>query len=116
MNLAWHIRLAGQAEKDLLDITLWTAENFGTRQAEHYAETIALAIEALHDGPEILGAKVRDDISMEIRTLHVAWQGRKGRHFIAFSVSEGHIINVLRLLHDSMDLAKHLPEEHNEPN
>ena len=60
MSLAWHIRLAGQAEQDLLDITQWTAENFGTRQAEHYAETIALAIEALHDGPEILGAKVRD--------------------------------------------------------
>jgi toxin ParE1/3/4 len=114
MSLAWHIRLAGQAEQDLLDITLWTAQNFGTRQAEQYAETITLAIEALHDGPEILGAKVRDDISTGIRTLHVARQGRKGRHFVAFSVSEGHIINVLRLLHDSMDLAKHLPEDRNE--
>ncbi len=115
MSLAWHIRLAGQAEKDLLDITLWTAQNFGTRQAEQHAETITLAIEALHDGPEILGAKVRDDIGTGIRTLHVARQGRKGRHFVTFSVSEGHIINVLRLLHDSMDLAKHLPEDHNEP-
>jgi plasmid stabilization system protein ParE len=46
MSLAWHVRLASQAEQDLLDITLWTAENFGTRQAEHYAKTIALAIEA----------------------------------------------------------------------
>lgn len=115
MSLAWHIRLAGQAEQDLLDITLWTTENFGTRQTEQYAETIALAIEALHDGPEILGARVRDEIGPGVRTLHVARQGRKGRHFVAFSVSEGHIINVLRLLHDSMDLAKHLPEEHNEP-
>jgi toxin ParE1/3/4 len=115
MSLAWHVRLASQAEQDLIDVTLWTAENFGTRQAEHYAKTIALAIEALHDGPEILGAKVRDEIGAGIRTLHVARQGRKGRHFVAFSVTEGHIINVLRLLHDSMDLAKHLPEEHNEP-
>ena len=110
MSMSWHIRLAGQAEQDLLDISKWTAKNFGTRQAEHYAETIILAIEALHDGPEILGAKLRDDIAKGIHTLHVARQGRKGRHFVAFSVSEGHIINVLRLLHDSMDLAKHLPE------
>ena len=114
MSLAWQVRLAGQAEQDLLDITLWTAENFGPRQAGPYAETIALAIEALHDGPEILGAKVRDEIGIGMLTLHVARQGRKGRHFVAFSVSEGHIINVLRLLHDSMDLAKHLPEEDNE--
>jgi toxin ParE1/3/4 len=115
MSLAWQVRLAGQAEQDLLDITLWTAENFGPREAEHYAETIALAIEALHDGPEIWGAKVRDEIGIGIRTLHVARQGRKGRHFVAFSVSEGRIINVLRLLHDRMDLAKHLPEDRNEP-
>lgn len=113
MSLAWHIHLAGQAEQDLLDITIWTAENFGTRQAEQYAETIALAIETLYDGPEILGVKVRDDIGPGIRTIHVARQGRKGRHFAAFSVSEGNIINVLRLLHDSMDLAKHLPEDNN---
>ena len=111
MSLAWHIHLADQAEQDLLDVIRWTNENFGTRQAEQYAETIALAIEALHDGPEILGAKLRNDIAEGIHTLHVARQGRKGRHFVAFSVSEGHIINVLRLLHDCMDLAMHLPED-----
>jgi toxin ParE1/3/4 len=116
MSLKWHIRLADQAEQDLLDIIRWTNENFGVRQAEHYAETIALAIEALHDGPEILGAKLRDDIAEGIHTLHVARQGRKGRHFVAFSVSEGHIINVLRLLHDSMNLTKYLSKDDNEPN
>jgi toxin ParE1/3/4 len=41
----------------------------------------------------------------------VAQQGKKGRHFVVFSISEGRVINVLRLLHDSMDLAKHLPED-----
>jgi plasmid stabilization system protein ParE len=29
MSLAWQVRLAGQAEQDLLDITQWSAENFG---------------------------------------------------------------------------------------
>jgi plasmid stabilization system protein ParE len=37
MSLAWQVRLAGQAEQDLLDITLWKAENFGPRQAGHLA-------------------------------------------------------------------------------
>jgi toxin ParE1/3/4 len=115
MSLAWQVRLAGQAEQDLIDITVWTVDNFGPRQATHYAETIALAIEALHNGPEILGTNARDEIGSGIRTLHVARDGRKGRHFIVFSVSKGHIINILRLLHDSMDLAKHLPENNNEP-
>jgi toxin ParE1/3/4 len=109
MSLAWHVRLAEQAERDLLDITLWTAENFGRSQAEFYAETVTLALEALHDGPEILGAKARDDdIGLGIRTLHVAREGRKGRHFVVFKVSNGQNIDVLRLLHDSMDLARHV--------
>lgn len=108
MSLVWHVRLADRAELDLLDIATWTAENFGSRQAEYYVETVTLAIEALHDGPETLGAKARDDIGPGIRALHVARQGRKGRHFVVFKEAEGQIIDVLRLLHDSMDLARHV--------
>ena len=44
--MVWHVRLADQAELDLLDMTIWTAENFGSRQADDYAETITLAINA----------------------------------------------------------------------
>ena len=85
MSVVWKVRLAAQAELDFSEIITWTLENFGERQAETYAETLILAIEALHDGPEQLGAKARDDIEPGIRTLHVARQGRSGRHFVLFS-------------------------------
>lgn len=109
MSSTWTVRLAKQAELDFLGIATWTAENFGERQAESYVETLTLAIEALHDGPEILGTKARDEIEPGIRTLHVARQGRSGRHFILFRVADNQYIEVLRLLHDSMDLARHVP-------
>ena len=69
-----------------------------------------LAIEALTDGPEILGAKVSEDIGPGIYTLHVARQGRKGCHFVIFRKAEERTIDVLRLLHDSMDLARHISD------
>jgi len=109
MSLVWRVRLAQQAERDLLGITLWTLESFSAQQAEIYAETLSLAIEALHDGPEVLGVTVRDDLGLGVRTLHVARQGRKGRHFVVFRAAPEQTIEVLRLLHDSMDLARHLP-------
>jgi toxin ParE1/3/4 len=109
MSSVWRVRLAEQAELDLLGITLWTVENFGAQQAQAYAQTLWLAIEALHDGPEILGATVRDDLGLGVRTLHVARQGRKGRHFVVFRAVPEQTIEVLRLLHDSMDLPRHLP-------
>lgn len=65
--------------------------------------------EALNDGPEILGSKTRDEIGMGIRTLHVARHGPKGRHFVMLRVSGEGVLDVLRLLHDSMNLARYLP-------
>ena len=108
MSAVWKVRLAAQAELDFSEIITWTLENFGERQAETYAETLTLAIEALH-GLEQLGAKARHDIGPGISTLHVARQGRSGRHFVVFSEAKDQYIDVLRLLHDSMDLARHIP-------
>lgn len=109
MSQTWRIRLTDQAEHDLVDIVRWTAQNFGARQAEYYAEPITLAIEALNDGPQILGSKARDEIALGVRTLYVARNGRKGRHFVVFKVSDADVLEVLRLLHDSMQLTRHLP-------
>lgn len=108
MSPVWCVRLADQAEQDLRGITVWTLENFGARQAELYVDTLSLAIEALHDGPDGVGCAVREEIGPGIRTLHVARHGRKGRHFVVFRVSPEQTIDVLRVLHDSMNLSRHL--------
>lgn len=108
MSRVWTVRLGQQAEQDYVEILHWTTKTFGEGQARTYAETIALAIEALTGGPDVLGARERDDIRPGIRTLHVARQGRAGRHFVVFRMV-GSAIDVLRLLHDSMDLQRHLP-------
>jgi toxin ParE1/3/4 len=106
--MAWTVRLAAQAELDFVEILVWTVENFGKTQADIYAETLTLAIEALHDGPLLAGTHARDEIEPGIRTLHVARLGKKGRHFVVFRQTEDRCIDVLRLLHDGMDLARHI--------
>jgi toxin ParE1/3/4 len=108
MNPVWRIRLAQQAELDLFGITVWTLENFGDEQAQKYAETLSLAIEALEGSPEIMGAIAREDMGPGIRILHVARQGRKGRHFLVFRAAPEQTMDVLRLLHDNMDLTRHV--------
>jgi toxin ParE1/3/4 len=110
MSPVWAVRLAEKAEHDLLDALVWTNYQFGALQAEDYLETLTLALEALTDGPNIVGSKVRDDIGLGIRTLHVALLGRKGRYLVVFRMAEGQAIDVICLLHDSMDLAKQLPD------
>lgn len=108
----WLVRLTESAETDFRDISRWTAGRFGAAQARIYAETLSAAIESMSDGPRLAGAKTRNDIGRRVVTLHVARGGRKGRHFLicrATAQADPPVIDILRLLHDSMDLQRHLP-------
>lgn len=108
----WTVRLSAAAEEDYRQILRWTAENFGLPQARIYADTLSSALKALSAGPAIVGVKERGEIGTNIWTLHVARNGHKGRHFVMFRVGSiygQNVIDVLRLLHDSMDLERHLP-------
>lgn len=107
---SWIVRLSASAESDYRQILRWTVDNFGSPQARRYADTLASALQALCAGPFIIGVMERPEIGANIRTLHVARNGRKGRHFVMFRVVQGRDeIDVLRLLHDSMDLERHVP-------
>lgn len=108
----WPVRLAAAAETDFENIVRWTAEHFGRAQAGEHARTLSVAMEALSAGPVASGAKARDDIAKGVFTLHVARHGRRGRHFVVFRISriEGReVVDALRLLHDAMDVPRHVP-------
>ena len=108
---AWPVRLTAAADADFRQILAWTSSRFGEKQARTYSETLSAALRALTAGPMIAGVRARDDIGKGMYTLHVARHGRRGRHFVVFRVgreSDHGVIEVLRLLHDSMDLQRHL--------
>ncbi|MFM2042573.1 MAG: hypothetical protein RLY86_1149 [Pseudomonadota bacterium] len=113
----WTVRLSAAAERDFLEILRWTADRFGRRQAKTYARVLGAALEALVSGPTIIGVRRRDDIAPGLLTLHVARTGNKGRHFVLFRITpntDERTIDVLRLLHDSMDISRHLPAAEDE--
>jgi toxin ParE1/3/4 len=110
----WRVRLGAAAELDFANILKWTTEKFGSRQARIYRDTLMLAIGELSNGPDVPGSRARDEIMPGLRALHVARRGRRGRHFLLYRAVEGRIIEIGRILHDQMDLQRHLrfpPEE-----
>jgi len=102
----WRVRLGAAAELDFANIIRWTTENFGPRQSRLYRDAIVQAIGELANGPEVAGSKARDDIMPGLRTVHVA---RRGRHLVLYRSVEGRTIEIGRILHDGMDLHRHLP-------
>ena len=108
----WRVYLGHTAQADYQNILRWTAEHFGERQTSIYNDVIDDAVVELTAGPSLAGVKARDEIETGLFTLHIARAGRKGRHFLLFRVVERdgqEMIEVLRILHDAMDIARHIP-------
>jgi toxin ParE1/3/4 len=113
----WRVRLTAASEADIRDILLWTANRFGDAQARVYADTLSRAAQVLTEGSAVPGAGRRDDIADGVMTLHVARDGRKGRHVLTYRVgvpSDPLVIDVLRVFHDAMDLRRHVGEAKDE--
>ena len=116
MTGPWTVRLVAVSERDYLEVIKRSAQDFGPLQAEVYAETCALALDALRKkGPKAVGVKQREEIGPGIFALHVARLKRKASHFLVFRVLEIRTIEVLRILHDRMDLARHISQAKEPP-
>jgi toxin ParE1/3/4 len=110
----WTVNLTSAATTDFDGIMEWTAEQFGRQQAETYAATLVDTINSLAEWPTTIGVKACDSLSAGFFTLHTARTGRKARHIIVFRADphrfeEG--VQVVRILHDSMDMARHIESE-----
>lgn len=109
MRRTWRVRLAERAELDFFSVLRWTTEQFGKRQARVYETTLRDALKALASGPDVTGYRAQPDLGSGIASLHVARRGRKGRHLLVFRPNEQDgVIEVLRIVHDSMDLQQQL--------
>jgi len=109
---SWRVRLSAAAERDFFDILAWTAQRFGGPRAAAYKALLTEAVAALAAGPGAHGVKRRSDIGLDLYTLHVRRKSRPGRHLILFRAKGGTAapaIEVLRILHDAMDLSRHVP-------
>ncbi len=116
------VSIAPKARSDIENILISTEENFGPKTMKRYAKLIATAIEAVAANPELPGSSERSEIAKQGRTYHLYFSrkstGRAGdrirqpRHLLLYRVTESGIVEIARVLHDSMDLQSHLPLEY----
>lgn len=107
---SWSVRLMAAAHADVRDVIDWTDEHFGEKEARVYGQTLASAVRALEVGPTAVGVKKLTGLAEGLFTLHVARDGYKGRHVLLFRIAPDkrrRSIEVLRVLHDGMDLPSH---------
>jgi toxin ParE1/3/4 len=113
------LELTHSAEDDLVGIFDRSAEAFGARARRRYEALVATALRDLTAHPSCAGSLDRPELGRGVRTYHLRYcrargkasgaQVRNHRHLLAYEFDDERIL-VLRVLHDAMDLARHIPE------
>lgn len=106
---SWRVQISAEALNDFRLIVTYSADKFGGIQAAAYSGLLGEVLASLEQGPDVPGSVARDEILPDLRSLHVPRKGRKGSHFILYRAAVPGVIEVLRLLHDAMDIKRHLP-------
>ena len=100
------IRLHARAESDLIDIWVYSFEEWDDLQADKYLDKLNAAINSLAGNPE-LGVR-RDNVREGYRALFV------NRHAIYYRLTPT-TVEIVRVLHGQMDPDRHLePSEDQE--
>ena len=110
-------RLSDAAQADVIDILAWTHEQFGETARLGYESLIVPALRDVATQPDRPGSIERPELGAGVRSWHLrlsrdhvgaaARVVRRPRHFLIYRF-EPALLVVGRVLHDAMELARHL--------
>ncbi len=110
-------RLSDAAQGDALSILAWTHEQFGEAARLRYESLIVAALRDVASQSDRPGSLARPELGAGVRSWHLRLSRdhvepglgvvRRPRHFLVYR-SEPALIVVGRVLHDAMELARHL--------
>ena len=96
------VKLRQEAIDDLNDIWDYTYEKWSENQADRYYATIKIACNGIGENPDI--GKEYDEISKNLLGL------KSGKHIIFYQSLSEDKIEVIRILHERMDLKNRLSQ------
>jgi toxin ParE1/3/4 len=111
--------LTPAARQDIRDISRWSELKFGKEAATRYRALLSRALRDLEADPARPGSKERPELMVPgARTYHLSFSRsraerpgvKRPRHFILYRSTRRGFIEIARILHDSSDLNRHLPE------
>ena len=110
-------RLSDAAQGDVLSILAWTHEQFGETARLRYESLIVAALRDVASQADRPGSLARPEFGAGVRSWHLRLSREhvesgvavvhRPRHFLIYR-SEPALIVIGRVLHDAMELARHL--------
>ena len=116
-----NVVVAPVAEADIESILAWTQEQFGDEARLRYAAILSQSLLDIAENPHLTGSTSRSEVASNVRTYHISnsrnhvdeaiGRVKKPRHVVLYRIA-ANTVQIGRVLHDSMDLPRHLPENY----
>ena len=114
-------RISNAARADIVDILRRSHTQFGDQGRRRYQALIVTALQAIADTPYRIGSHDRDELAPGLRSYHLIYSRQQAkqthgtvkspRHIVFYRVTNDDVIEVVRLLHDAMEVQSHLPDD-----
>jgi len=105
------IHLSNAALEDIRNALEWSASNFGPVQRDRYEALIRRSLKELRAGSADHRIRPRADLEPTVQVCTLASTGRRARHFFLLRLLPDGDIEILRLLHESMDMPRHVQDD-----
>lgn len=115
-------RLARAAQADIVDLLASTQENFGGIARLRCERLLITALRDIASDPERVGSVARPELGENVRSCHLHHSREpakteyamviRPRHLLLFRVTRPDLIGIGRVLHDAMELERHLPSDY----
>lgn len=115
-------RISRLAEEDIETILEWTHQHFGENARIRYESLIGQAVIDVADDQQRAGSLERPEIAAGALTYHLrnsrdrvkraSGRVHRPRHYLLYRTSSNGVVEISRVLHDGMDLKRHLPDEY----
>lgn len=100
------LRIHPLVEADIEGVLAYTLDRFGLEQCRRYEQLIQEALVRLVERPQI-GRELRGRQGFFLHSI--GRRGRRASHQFLYRVLADGGVEVLRLLHDSMDVSRQIP-------
>jgi toxin ParE1/3/4 len=111
------VRVAAAARADIAGILGWTHQHFGETARLRYERLLSTALNDIASEPARAGSTERPELGRGVRSWHLRHSRERARselgvvqrprHFLVYRVEAQRVV-VGRVLHDAMELARHL--------
>lgn len=115
------VKLSPQAADDIEEILNRTVATYGELATQRYEQLLVQSLDDLAENPHRAGSTLRPEISSIAYTYHLIHsrlnvrssigQVKRPRHCVLFRIRTDGIVEVGRVLHDSMAIELHVPDD-----